>query len=262
MGFHHRHKDNLMKNFFIIVGAALVLSAWFPGQVCAEGSWLDKGADIFKNMSEKSKEGTSKEPSYAEIAKAFKQALRIGSENVVSRLGTMDGFNADPAVHIPLPEKLKTVKTMLSEIGMSQTADNLELKLNRAAEAAVPKAKSLFLEAINDMTFEDVKTIYKGPENSATKYFQGKMSPALKKEMQPVVENSLSEVGAIKAYDKVIGQYQTLPFVPDVKADLTEHVLQKGMEGIFHYLAKEEEAIREDPAKQTTELLKRVFGVK
>lgn len=186
----------------------------------------------------------------------------MGSENVVSKLGTMDGFNADPAVHIPLPEKLRTVKTMLSKVGMSQLADDLELKLNRAAEAATPKAKSLFLEAINDMTFEDVKTIYEGPENSATKYFQGKMSPALKEEMEPVVDNSLAQVGAVKAYDKVIGQYQTLPFVPDVKANLTEHVVQKGMEGIFHYLAKEEASIRKDPAKQTTELLKKVFGGK
>lgn len=251
-----------MKKLFIIAGAALALFAWVPGQACAEGSWLDKGAEIFKNMSEGDKGEVSKKPSYAEIGEAFKQALRIGSENVVSRLGAMDGFNADPAVHIPLPEKLKKVKTMLSKVGMSQLTDDLELKLNRAAEAAAPKAKSLFLEAISDMTFEDVKTIYEGPENSATKYFKGRMSPDLKKEMQPVVENSLSEVGAIKAYDKVIGQYQTLPFVPDVKADLTGHVVQKGMDGIFHYLAKEEASIRKDPAKQTTELLKKVFGAK
>lgn len=251
-----------MKNFLFIVGVALTLFTWFPYQACAEGSWLDKGVDVFKNMSEESKGETSKEPSSVEIGKAFKQALRIGSEKVVSRLGATDGFNADPSVHIPLPEKLKTVKTMLSEVGMSQLTDDLELKLNRAAEAAVPKAKDLFLQAINEMTFEDIKTIYKGPENSATKYFKGKMSPDLKKEMQPVVENSLSQVGAIKAYDKVIGQYQTLPFVPDAKADLTEHVVQKGMEGIFHYLAKEEASIRKDPAKQTTALLKKVFGGK
>ncbi|MFO7749346.1 MAG: DUF4197 domain-containing protein [Desulfobacteraceae bacterium] len=251
-----------MKNFFIIVGAALLLFAWFPGQACAESSWWNKGADLLKNMSEESKEEISKEPTHSEIGKAFKQALRIGSENVVNKLGTVDGFNADASVHIPLPEKLNTVKTMLSKVGMSQLADDLELKLNRAAEAATPKAKSLFLEAITDMTFEDIKTIYEGPENSATKYFQGRMSPDLKQEMQPVVENTLSEVGAIKAYDKMIGQYQTLPFVPDIKADLTEHVLQKGMDGIFHYLAEEEASIRKDPGKQATELLKKVFGGK
>ena len=151
---------------------------------------------------------------------------------------------------------------MLSKIGMSQLVDDLELKLNRAAETATPKAKNIFLQAINDMTFDDVKKIYEGPENSATKYFQSRMSSPLKKEMQPIVENSLSRVGAIQAYDNVIGQYKALPFVPDVKANLTEHVLQKGMDGIFHYVAKEEAGIRKNPAKQTTALLKKVFGVK
>ena len=72
----------------------------------------------------------------------------------------------------------------------------------------------------------------------------------------------MSQVGAIQAYDNVIGQYQSLPFVPDVKANLSDHVLQKGIEGIFYYIAKEEASIRKNPAKQTTELLKRVFAVK
>jgi hypothetical protein len=78
--------------------------------------------------------------------------------------------------------------------------------------------------------------------------------------MRPVVDESLSTVGAIQAYDTLMGQYRSIPFVPDVKADLTEYVIEKGMDGIFYYLAKEEAAIRQNPAKRTTELLKQVFG--
>jgi len=110
------------------------------------------------------------------------------------------------------------------------------------------------------MSFEDVKKIYKGPEDAATQYFRRKMSPSLAKEMKPVVTNSLSEVGAVQAYDNVMKQYRSVPFVPDVKANLTDYVVEKGMDGIFYYMAKEEAAIRANPAKRTTELLKRVFG--
>jgi hypothetical protein len=59
-----------------------------------------------------------------------------------------------------------------------------------------------------------------------------------------------------------MGKYKALPLVPDVKANLTDHVVQKGMDGIFYYLAKEEAAIRNNPVKQTTNLLKKVFGAK
>ena len=95
---------------------------------------------------------------------------------------------------------------MLSSIGMSQSVDDLELKLNRAAEAASPKAKALFLQSIKEMTFDDVKEIYNGPNDSATRYFQGKMSQSLKNEMQPIVNDSLSSVGAFQSFGNVIGE--------------------------------------------------------
>ena len=78
--------------------------------------------------------------------------------------------------------------------------------------------------------------------------------------MRPVVEQSMSEVGAVHTYDRVMGKYKSIPFVPDVKADLTDYVIEKGMDGIFYYLAREEAAIRKNPVKRTTDLLKRVFG--
>ena len=248
-----------MKNYKKIIGLILVFFSLSASQINAEGKWWEKGFDIFKKPDTNI---SSTEPSIGEIGNAFKDALRIGSKNVVSKLGNVDGFNADPAVHIPLPKELNSVKTMLSTVGMSRIVDDLELKLNRAAEVATPKAKELFLQAITDMTFDDIKGIYEGPENSATKYFQEKMSPSLSREMDPIVENSLSKVGAIKTYDNVMGKYQALPFVPDVKANLTDHVVKKGMDGIFYYLAKEEAAIRNNPLKQTTNLLKKVFGAK
>ena len=240
---------------FILTAATFCLMV---GMVAtAQSGWLDKGTSILKSISGEKK---TADLTTGDISSAFKEALHIGTENVVAQLGQADGFNADSAIHIPLPKQLDTVKSVLSKIGMSQSIDDLELKLNRAAEAATPKAKALFKEAITSMTFEDVQTIYKGPEDSATQYFKGKMTPALTEEMQPIVTDSLSQVGAIQTYDQVMGKYRELPLVPDVKADLSAYVLEKSLDGIFYYVAKEEAAIRENPLKQTTDLLKRVFG--
>jgi hypothetical protein len=225
----------------------------------AESNWLKKGTDLLQGLGEGEKKSTLTTP---EIAEGLKDALRVGTETVVNQLGQTDGFNTDPAVRIPLPESLDTVNSMLRKVGMSSMLDDLEIKLNRAAEEATPKAKKIFWQAIQEMTLDDVKAIYEGPDDSATRYFQSKMSPALAQEMKPVVEKSLQEVGAVQAYDRVMGEYRSMPFVPDVKADLTDHVINKGMDGIFYYLAKEEAAIRNNPAKRTTEILEKVFGAK
>ena len=143
---------------------------------------------------------------------------------------------------------------------MSDLADDLETRLNRGAEAAAPEAKELFIDAIAEMSLDDARGILDGPDDAATQYFKGKMSTPLSARMEPIVDRNLSEVGAVAAYDKMMGQYDTIPLVPDVKADLTTYVVEKGLEGIFFYVAKEEAAIRKDPAKRTTELLQRVFG--
>lgn len=195
-----------------------------------------------------------------EITGGVRDALKVGTERVVGQLGQIDGFNADPKIHIPLPDNLREVRGALNMVGMSAMADDVEIKLNRAAEAATPKAKALFWQAITDMSLKDIEGIYNGPDDAATQYFRSSMSAPLRDEMRPVVDSSLAEVGAVQAFDQMMGRYKSIPFVPNVKADLTNHVLDKAMDGIFFYLGREEAAIRNDAVKRTTEILKRVFG--
>lgn len=241
-----------MISFLVVPAICLVLSgpasAGLLDQIKnAAGNALNSGA-------------STSSLSRSDIISGLKEALRVGSERVVGRLGATDGFYKDSAVHIPLPGALRNVQKALSGIGMSGMMDDLELKMNRAAEMAVPKAKKLFSDAIAQMTVEDAQKIYRGPNDAATRYFQEKMSAPLKDEMRPLVKDAISRTGAVTQYDAAMSKYRTIPFVPDAKADLTEHVLDGSLAGIFHYLAEEEAAIRQNPAKRTTEILQKVFG--
>lgn len=249
---------------FSIISLLLVLSVSGLSQSVAAGdkSWLDMGQGVLDSLLGGKSESSAEKGSLssAEIVDGLKEALQVGTERVVEQLGQTDGFNADQAIHIPLPSQLEKVKGVLDRVGMGGMMDDLETKLNRAAENATPKAKALFWDAIKDMSFEDAKRIYNGPDDAATQYLREKMNEPLAQALRPLIDSSLSEVGAVKAYDSAIGRYESIPFVPDVKANLTDHTLEKGMDGIFYYLAKEEAAIRKDPIKRSTELLRKVFG--
>ena len=195
-----------------------------------------------------------------EIGAGLKEALKIGTQRVVGQVGALDGYNDDPAIHIPLPRDLNKVHEVLTKIGLNEMTADLELKLNRAAERAAPEAKAVFWQAITEMTLQDVRGIWQGPDDAATQYFRGKMTNPLTERFTPIVLDSMNDVGAIRSYDRMMAKYKTVPFVPDVKADLTRYTVGKGLDGLFHYVAREEAAIRRDPAKRTTQLLKRVFG--
>lgn len=226
-----------------------------PATASAQNSLLQQGLGLLSQGG-----SATGSLSQGEMGDGLKEALRVGTETVVAQLGQTDGFNTDKAIHIPLPGQLATVQKALKAAGYSSLVDDLELKLNRAAEQATPKAKALFVDAISAMTIEDAQKILSGPNDAATQYFRKAMGPGLAGEMAPIVDATLAEAGAVQAYDSMMGQYKTLPFMPDAKANLTDYVVEKGMDGIFHYVAEEEAAIRTNPAKRTTDLLKKVFS--
>jgi len=198
--------------------------------------------------------------SSADMIAGLKEALRVGADTVTAQLGSADGFNSDPAIHIPLPQSLQSAQSTLRKFGLGGLADDVELKLNRGAEAAMPKAKELVWQAISTMNLDDAKAILNGPEDAATQYFRRVATPELKATVAPVIEQNLRDVGAVAAYDQLMGQYKSIPFVPDLKADLTAHATTLALDGLFTYLAREEAAIRKDPAERTSEILTKVFG--
>ncbi|MFO7875030.1 MAG: DUF4197 domain-containing protein [Desulfovermiculus sp.] len=220
-------------------------------------SWLEKGKQALEQVTSKSQDEQLNDET---VGQGLKEALKVGTANVVDELGQPGGFFNNSELHIPLPSSLDRVQSTLSKVGASSMLDNLELKLNQAAERATPKAKDMFFQAISEMTMEDVRTIYNGPDDAATRYFEDKMSVPLASEMKPTVQDTLSQVGAVKTYEQAMERYNSIPLVPEVNADITTYTLDKTLEGIFTLLAQEEAAIRKDPAKRTTELLQTVFG--
>ena len=167
--------------------SVIVAVALLSAPAAAQG-FFDRGKEMLKGFGGGTESSGTASLGTDEIAKGLKEALRIGSERVVGTLGTADGFNKSPDIRIPLPDSLKSVQSMLSKVGMGALGEDLELRLNRAAEAAVPKAKALFGNAIAEMSIEDARKILNGPKDSATQYFRSKMSAPLAGEMKPIVD--------------------------------------------------------------------------
>lgn len=198
--------------------------------------------------------------SEGEVAGGLREALGVGIVRVVERLGRPGGFLEDPRFHIPLPSPLDKAQSALRMAGLSGLADDLEVRMNRGAESAVPVAKDLFLEAVRNLTFEDAMAIFRGPPDSATRYLERTSGTELANRMRPIVEDALADAGAVQLWDQLVGQAASLPFVGSVQTGLTDHVLDWAKRALFGYLAEEEKAIRQNPAARTTELLQKVFG--
>lgn len=202
--------------------------------------------------------------SQADAAKGIRAALGNGILSALGIVGRDGGFFNDGQIHIPLPESLQDVQSVMNNIGVGGILNQLEAQLNRGAEQAAPVAKDIFFDVVNGLSISDAIGIVRGPENAATTYLQSKTTPRLTSLFTPIMENALSGTGALQLLDQVSNRLRNIPFAPSLGAnartDLISHGVEYGLSGVFHYVAKEEAAIRRDPAKRTSEILRRVFG--
>lgn len=199
--------------------------------------------------------------SNAEIGNGLKAALKEGVTKQVSKLTAEDGFYKNEAVKILLPEELQKVDKKLRQIGMSKMADEGIKVLNRAAEDAVKEATPIFVNAITSMTITDAKDILMGADNSATSYLEKSTTKPLYAKFSPVVNTSLSNVGADVVWKNIIEKYNGLPLVTKVNPDLTDYVTGKALEGVFKMITVEEKNIRTNLSSRTSDILKKVFAL-
>jgi len=195
------------------------------------------------------------------IGSGLKQALDFGIDKQVTKLTAKDGFYKNSLVKILLPEELQKVDRTLRKVGLSKLADEGIKALNRAAEDAVSEATPIFINAVKEITFTDVRNILLGTDNAATQYLEGKTNAALYAKFNPVIQNSFAKVGADQIWTNLITRYNALPLTADVNTNLTDYVTQEALKGVYTMIAVEEKQIRTKTASRTTDLLRRVFAL-
>jgi len=239
----------------IRLGLLCVLLAAQPG--VSGAGMFDEVVGVMAGI----KSGGSKSLSDRDISAGLKEALEKGTSRTVLKTGRLDGFWKNRDIHIPLPDSLQRPASLLRKAGFGKYADDLELRINRAAEQAVPLAKPIFLKAIKGMTLRDVREIWQGPDDAATRYFERKTTPDMTKAFMPLVHKELERSGALRSWRNFSTKYSKLPFVGGyLKDDMDAYATRMALQGMFKILAGEESKIRHDPAARTTELLRKVFG--
>jgi hypothetical protein len=195
-----------------------------------------------------------------EAIAGLKAALERGSQQAVASLGRVDGFLGNPQVKIPLPDSVARAERLMRRVGAGRYADEVIVAMNRAAEAAVPEAKALFLDSIKKMTVQDAKAILTGGDTAATEYFRRTTRGTLHKRFLPIVERSTAKVRLAQKYDQYAERGVALGLVKEEHADLDEYVTQKALDGLYFMVAEEEKKIRKDPVGTGKAILKKVFG--
>lgn len=195
-----------------------------------------------------------------QVANGLKEALSQSSVAAVTKLGRENGFLGNEKVRISLPEPLRSAEGVLRTFGQGERVDQLVTAMNRAAEAAVPEARALLLDAVKKMSIRDAKDILTGGDSAATDYFRRTTEAQLRERFLPIVDRATGKLDVTEQYNQLAGRAANFGLLKDDQANLQGYVTQKALDGLFLVMAEEEKAIRENPVERTGYWLKKVFG--
>lgn len=254
-----------MRAIFSLLIFFVTAGAWLPAYA---GLSVD---DLLKNDSVKDIQGVlSKDKpssslslnsfSNADMVGGLKQALTQGAQTAVKNLGTSGGYLDNAKVKIPLPPSIEKAGETMRKFGMGKYADELETSMNRAAEAAVPEAKTLLVDSVKKMTVEDAKGILQGGDDSATQYFRRTTSDQLTQKFKPIVQKAMAKVKLAQKYDEFAGKGAKFGLINEQDAHIDDYVTRKALDGLYVMIAEQEKAIRKNPVAATGDLARKVFG--
>ena len=190
----------------------------------------------------------------------LKEALSKGSQAAIQQLGAENGFFGNDKLRIPLPESLQKAEGMMRRFGMGNQADELILRMNRAAEAAMPEARALLVDAIRQMSIQDAKGILTGGEDAATQYFRRTTSTPLAQKFLPIVKKATAKVKLAERYNAFAETGSRFGLVKEQDANLENYVTRKTLDGLYLAIAEQEKKIRADPAGTASSIIRKVFG--
>lgn len=190
----------------------------------------------------------------------LKDALSQGAQIAVKQLGKPGGFSDNDQVRIELPGKLGKAAQTMKMMGMGAQVEELENSMNRAAEAAVPQAQAILLDAVKKMTVSDAKAILAGGDDSATQYLNKSSREQIRAKFLPIVKQATDKVGLAQQYNNFAAQAAAFGVVEAKHAKVESYVTEKALDGLFQMIAAQEASIRQNPAGAATSLAKKVFG--
>jgi len=196
----------------------------------------------------------------SEAASGIRAALERGASAAVQQLGRTDGFLGNPKIRIPLPGFLNDAAKLLKLTGQQHRVDELITAMNRAAEAAVPEARTLLVNAVRSMSVEDGRRILTGGDDAATRFFAEKTRTPLTARFLPIVTKATDRVALADKYNALAGKAAGVGLLSAKDANLQQYVTGKALDGLYLTIGEEERKIRSDPVGTGSAILKKVFG--
>jgi Protein of unknown function (DUF4197) len=192
------------------------------------------------------------------LTEAIQRLLSLASQRAFAGLMVANGFYDSAVARIDLPPELggPGASSLLARaLRAGPVKDRLVRQVNRAAEKGAERAAPIVADAITSLSVADAAAIISGGSGAATALLEQAMGRGLVGAMLPDIDSGL------RLFDSQIVT-EALRLVSGIDLPrLARDVSDRTHDAIYRAIAREEAAIRADPAATRDPLLIAVFGL-
>ncbi len=170
-----------------------------------------------------------------ETSQAWRDTLAQGAQNAMARLGRENGYFGDARTRIGLPKNFAKAERYLRAIGLGRRVDDLVLAMNRAAEAALPRARDRVLAAVRELPPLDAA-------GNATAWFRQHTEARLSVDMAPIIHAVAGQSDLVRSYDALSSKLVKLAGIRSELVTVEDYVNHGTLEGLYLMMAEEEHA--------------------
>ena len=194
----------------------------------------------------------------ADVAQPVRVALERDVNAAVDQLARADGFLGNPQAH-PAARGVEQRGQTAEGPGQQKQVDELVTAMNRAAEAAVPRARKLLVSMARSISVDDAIEIVRGGDSSVTDYFAGKTRAQLAGQVLPIVAQATEKLDLASRYNAVADKAGQFGLLKSDEVNVQHHVNAKSLDALFLMIGEEARKIRRDPVGSSA-ILKKVVG--
>jgi hypothetical protein len=180
----------------------------------------------------------------------LREILADSAEASADELDGKRGFRQLPARRIAIPIIMSPMIRTLDGICHCSKVDELENRMNQAAERAMHSGMPGIQRIIHQTHFEEPRAIVRGSSDAAASTMRTQHEQAMWNHMRGVVADEMVRNGTVELHERLRGLYTDLPFHHAPEYSLEDHVTDHAMTGFWTVLGEQEARIRRNPGSK------------
>jgi hypothetical protein len=184
---------------------------------------------------------------------AAKRAIAVGKKK--------GSYTKNKRIRIPFPRSADKMRRDMIKYGYRKKINKYLNDMNVSAEESAGKTFYFFRIAVERMDIKDPVKLLNAKSGSIIDYMYKQEKEYINYEYYGIIRYFLKSTKVKTQFNRLLQLYSNSPYAKKVNINPRQYATDMGLKGLLTLMKDQEKLIRRNPAKRTSDEMKKVYGI-